>query len=265
MAVKCWAECMGGCSSIQSREHYITKGLFSGKAVKLKGLPWCKFEEKTVGLAAASSKMLCKTHNEQLSNLDDSAIQAFESFRQIFALHDRQYALPPQSYLLRTWKIDGRLLERWFLKTLVNLVQVQSQVMRWPNGTTDRSPPLDVVEAAYGIVPIVSPLGLHAAAGIGQQVTSGEHIHFAPITDTNTGYIAGGTFEFSGLRFVFAWTQRNLEPFIRHLGEVATPFAGWKESNLLHPFRGMNMEVRGRRTQRLKVTWPPFKPQKLRA
>ena len=51
---------MGGCSSKQSGEHYVTKGLFEGDSLKVKGLPWCKFEEKTIGLGSATANILCK-------------------------------------------------------------------------------------------------------------------------------------------------------------------------------------------------------------
>ena len=51
-------ESLGACPRVQSREHYISKGLFEGDSVKLKGLPWCKFEEITIGLASASTKIV---------------------------------------------------------------------------------------------------------------------------------------------------------------------------------------------------------------
>ena len=242
MRVTCWADSLGDCCDVQSREHYVTKGLFDGDSLKLKGLPFCKVDEITIGLASASSKILCKTHNERLSTLDNEAIRTFDCIRQIFLLQAKQKALSPRIWKVQTWKVNGRLLERWFLKTLINLVQVQSQTMNWQDGT-GRLPTPDVVQACFGLRPITSPRGLYAAAAVGHTVDSHDYVSFAPILDTLNSALAGGAFEFRGLRFVFSWTDRNLEPFIRHLGEVALPFAGWRDAALLHPFRGMNFNV----------------------
>jgi hypothetical protein len=258
MATTCWANSLGDCCDIQSREHYVTKGLFEGTSLKLKGLPFCKLDEISVGLASAASKILCKTHNERLSILDDEAIRIFECLREIFVRQQTQKALAPQVWKVRTWKINGRLLERWFLKTVINLVQVQTEAMNWPNGS-NRLPTPDVVEACFGLRPIVSPRGLHAAAAIGHTVNSHDYVSFAPIRDTLNQALAGGAFEFRGLRFVFAWTDRDLGPFIRHLGEVAPPFAGWRDASLLHPFGGMNFKVGSHRAQVVVVKWPQFK------
>jgi hypothetical protein len=258
MAVTCWAKSLGGCSPIQSREHYISKGLFEGDAVKLIGLPWCKFEEKTIGLASASTKILCKTHNERLSNLDDEAIRAFTSIREIFLLQSRQKLLSPRFWKVQTWKVNGRLLERWFLKTAINLMHVQTQAIAWPGATEPRVPTTDVVDACFGLSPIRSPRGLHAVAAVGQDVESSDYVSFAPLTDTTTQSFAGGIFEFRGIRFVLAWTDMNLEPFIRQVTITTSLFANSNESRLLHPFKGIAFKVGDRRAQMLKIVWPPF-------
>jgi hypothetical protein len=174
-------------------------------------------------------------------------------------LQSRQKKLAPRQWKVRTWHINGLLLERWFLKTLVNLMHVQTQAISWPDATEPRVPTRDVVAACFGISPIRSPRGLHAAAAVGQNVDSHDFVSFAPITDNSTRALAGGAFEFRGVRVVLAWTDRNLEPFIRHLGSSVPAFDGWRESTLLHPFRGMNFNVGVQRAQVIKVTWPPFR------
>jgi hypothetical protein len=251
---------LGDCSDTQSREHYISKGLFGEGSVKLKGLPWCKTEEVTIGLASAAAKILCKRHNERLSPLDDEAIKTFDSLREAFRLQEIQKKLPPRVWCVRHYRINGRILERWFLKTFVNLVMVQTEDMSWPNGTAQRMPTNDVVEACFGMVPIVSPRGLHAAAAVGQNVYSHDYVSFAPIVDRGINALAGGAFEFRGLRLLLSWTDRDLEPYINPLGRSASAFAGWRDSKLLHPFEGMNFDVGGHRSQNIKISWPPFKP-----
>ena len=103
-----------------------------------------------------------------------------------------------------------------------------------------------MVAACFGIPPIRSPLGVHAAAAVRHNVDSHD---CAPVTDKSTEALAGGAFEFRGLRIVLAWTDKSLEPFIRHLGSSVPAFDGWRESMLLHPFRGMNFTVGDRRAR----------------
>jgi hypothetical protein len=255
--VNCWADCLGGCSSKQSGEHYVTKGLFEGDSLKIKGLPWCKFEEKTIGLGSATANILCKAHNEQLSQLDGEAIRAFDAIREIFELQERQRALRPQVWKTRTWRLNGPLLERWFLKTTINLVHVQTHPATWPNATSERTPPRDVVETVFGLIPIARPRGLHAAAAVGQNVHSHDYVGFAPVNDLNTGYLAAGMFEFRGFRFVLSWSDRSLENYIRYLGEHAPPYQGWKDAALLQPFEGMKFtSPKGHLAQHLRIVWP---------
>lgn len=262
MRVTCWAAGLGECSDIQSREHYISKGLFKGKSLKLQGLPWCKTTEAEIGLASASSKILCKLHNERLSILDDEAIRTFDCVRRIFALQAVQKQLPVQHWKVQRWTLNGRLLERWFLKTMVNLVMVQTADAVWPGSTVVRLPPKDVVAACFGAVPILSPRGLYAAGAVGQNVNSHDSVSFAPLTHLATQTLAGGVFEFRGLRFILAWTEHNLEMFIRRMAETVPAFAGWQDSSLLHPFKGMNFNVGDRRAQMIKIVWPPFTPER---
>jgi hypothetical protein len=261
MTVRCWAQSLGDCSSIQSREHYVTKGLFPGNSIKVQGLPWCKVDEKTVGLASASSKILCQEHNARLSPLDDEAIKLFQALGDIFLLQNIQRNLRSQAWKVRQWKANGRLLERWFLKTFINLVQVQENEFRWPDSDVPRAPSREAVAACFGRLPIRSPRGLYAAAALGHDINSYDYVNFMSINDATVNALAGGTFEFRGLRFVFAWTDRDLEPFIRQLANSLPQFSGWHDANLMHPFRGLNFDVSGYRAQVLRIVWPPFRPQ----
>lgn len=238
----------------------MSKGLFEGEALKLKGLPWCKVEEKTIGLESASTKILCKAHNSMLSKLDDEAKRSFEALRAIFSLRDRQLALRPRAIKVRTWKLDGRKLERWFLKTLINLNQVQTPALVWPGGAQPGIPTRDVVEACFGRIPIAHPMGLYGAAAVGHKIDSHDYVSFAPIMRTDRA-LAGGAFEFRGFRFVLSWTERSLQPFVTWLSESVPDFAGWKNADLMHPFRGINFTVGKLRSQSLQIVWPPFKAE----
>jgi hypothetical protein len=140
---------------------------------------------------------------------------------------------------------------------------VQTADLVWPGATAVRTPPRSVVEACFGIVPILSPLGLYAAGAVGQNLDSHDHVSFAPLTHVASQTLAGGVFEFRGLRFVLSWTEHHLEQVVHQMAEAVPAFAGWQNSSLLHPFKGMNFNIGHRRAQVLRIVWPPFTQQQV--
>ena len=82
------------------------------------------------------------------------------------------------------------------------------RVLSTPGAPEPRVPPEDVVAACFGIPPIRSPLGVHAAAAVRHNVDSHDCVTVAPLTDKSTEALAGGAFEFRGLRIVLAWTDK---------------------------------------------------------
>src|SRR5215469_6528483 len=73
MLPKCWAAELGSCSEKISREHLVSRALFAAPKVRVQGLPWCKGEPKEIGIESATGKILCKTHNSELSAIDQEA------------------------------------------------------------------------------------------------------------------------------------------------------------------------------------------------
>lgn len=51
----CWAAALGDCSDKISREHIISRALFS-QEVFVQGLAWCKSEPKKIGMAGSQEK-----------------------------------------------------------------------------------------------------------------------------------------------------------------------------------------------------------------
>src|SRR5438552_6768618 len=75
--VTCWASAMGDCSAKQSVEHYVTRGLWSASAIMISGFNWQNGEAKTLPVATLETKILCKSHNERLSEVDAEATRIF--------------------------------------------------------------------------------------------------------------------------------------------------------------------------------------------
>jgi hypothetical protein len=259
--VTCWAHTLGDCSNTQSREHYVSKGLFVSDGLRVRGLPWCRYETKTIGLGSATSKILCTSHNERLAELDAEAVRAFESFREIFTLRARQAQLPGRLWKRRVWSLNARLLERWFLKTFINLVQVQQPLAQW-RGTSDGQPPIELVRATFGLIPIDPPLGLYAAGAVDHIVVSdGDTVAFAPLHHAADGTLAAGAFEFRGFRFVVKWTEADLNSFFRTVAFRDSSFAGWHESRL-EPLKDVKFMSGATVAQQLSFKWPPFRKPK---
>jgi hypothetical protein len=258
MSATCWAKAISGCSAVQSREHYISKSLFDGSLIRIQGFRWCKDEEVEIGIGAAASKILCKTHNERLSDLDMAAGYSFACFRKIMTLENTRKTMAPRLWSVQRHQINGRLLERWFLKTLINLVCVQDATLTWIGGLERTKPPTPLVEQCFGLRPINPPHGMHAAVGAGQSIDFRDYVKFAPITKAGTVEIAGGMFEFHGLRFVMSLVDQDLEPFVNGVSDQADAFAEWQGSRFLFPLKCVNFTIGSRLSQELKVKWPPF-------
>lgn len=84
--MKCWAKSVSDCCSTQSREHYITKGLFDNKMLYVNNAPFLDGKSLEISKASLTKKCLCKKHNEQLSIYDDEAIKFGRSLEYAMAL-----------------------------------------------------------------------------------------------------------------------------------------------------------------------------------
>src|SRR6202034_2773995 len=122
------------------REHVISKTLFLGSSVTVQGFSWCKDEAKDIGIASLTAKILCKPHNSALSPVDDSARKAFAELREMTRVKNLREAMKPHRWNVTKHFLDGVLIERWFLKTLINLafdgkypIGADSSVEGWPS------------------------------------------------------------------------------------------------------------------------------------
>jgi len=109
--VRCWAAFRGDCSKHQSKEHYVSKGLFKD-SITIKGLPWCKDDETTIGISSFTSKILCSKHNHELSEADKEAQNFKRAVKWLGGLKFLGHSDP-----LRRKDIDGLRLARWMAKT----------------------------------------------------------------------------------------------------------------------------------------------------
>jgi hypothetical protein len=195
---RCWAASLGDCEGKISREHLVSQALFPQGKITVQGLHWCRDEEKTVGLAALTGKILCRKHNSDLSELDSTVKRAFETLDSSLQLFQLRSKLKNRRWTIQAYTIDGALLERWFLKTLINL----SHGGPWIIGEGAHSagtPNDELVRIAFGRAAFREKAGLYTAAHDGEQVALRQGLSLSPKTVGNN--LLAGMFSFCGYRF----------------------------------------------------------------
>lgn len=253
MAIQCWAKSLGDCSQQQSGEHYVTAALFKTPTIKVRGFSWCVDKPKEIGLSAAVSKILCKHHNEILSPVDHAGALVFDTFRQIRKLEDVRVRLKPHRWRIIRYDIDGLMLERWFIKTAINLICTQTQEVHWLESDIPRfEPPPLLVNVVFGKQELPPDMGLFFAVHEGQGVETGDDVGFAPLLSDEG--VAAGIFAFRGFRFVVPLSKQPMPmrpPFLQNLPE------GWHKAHLRRRMNAFNFNSRGGYpSQKLTTKWP---------
>lgn len=235
---KCWAACIGDCNGGMSREHVVSKCLFVTPGVTVKGLRWCKDKPKTVGLESLTAKILCQTHNNALSPLDEAAGVAFDALRELCATENRRHTTSLLTRLATpTPIIDAKLLERWFLKTLLNLSH-GGEFFIGPSGVEIGVAPPDLVKICYGDAPFQGAAGMYVAANSGMILSSTDTLQFSPLL--KDARILGGFFEFRGVRFFLALMPEGLQFPLSSIPDLADD---WRQAQLLRPFLTIKSQV----------------------
>lgn len=201
MKQRCWAACLDDCDEKIYREHTVSSCLFKSPKVIVQGFPWCLDEPKTIGLANLVSKILCKKHNSMLTVVDSAALQAFNVFRQLVLLNNTRENISLRKgfkWTVRNFRIDGPLLERWFLKTLIN-VAIGGNLKIGPEAARVGMPSFELVQIAFGRRSFQEWAGMYTSAYPGQQIHSKDGIRIRPVARQD--HIAGARFEFRGYSF----------------------------------------------------------------
>ena len=190
----CWAASLGGCSDRKSGEHLVSKSLFVGQKVTVQGFSWCP-EPKQVGIGSLTANILCAKHNSELSPVDDGGAAAFHALREMMRISNVRKNIKGRITNVVHHHCDGPLLERWLLKTLINISYRGDKPIG--QGAKVGKPTEDLVPIAYGLEPFPAGAGLSFIVHVGMQVRSTDVVKFAPIF-RHGEYIDGGHFVFRG-------------------------------------------------------------------
>lgn len=226
----CWAAALGKCDDKISREHVVSKGLFASKVVEVSGLSWCKDKPVKVGIDSLTRKILCTKHNNDLSPLDSAAIHAFDCFReQQRVIASLKWPTIPTSH--GQCVLDAGGLERWFLKTLIN-VTFEGPLRIGPSGEPG-APSDHLVRAVYGLEPLAGHSGMYVGVSIGSPMEAADKVRFAPLIHNGT-HILGGLFTFRGLHAVLSLDPAGLDPLFFRFAPTIDAY--WRRFTLVRPF-----------------------------
>ncbi|WP_141593529.1 hypothetical protein [Myxococcus sp. AB056] len=193
-----------------SREHYFTNGLFPNGAT-VRGASWCPDGERTLPAPALVANILCRDHNAQLSELDQSAIDAWELCDDLSNMHALRSGRPNSRWSLRQYTIDGLRFQRWCFKLMANLL-FSGNYRAAPSGWR---PDLRLVRRIFGVEPFDEGCGIGVLASVGEQVENTKRLSFDMAVGRD-GEQTGGVLTFRGLlRIACSWNQpldRAIQP-----------------------------------------------------
>ena len=168
---KCWANSLGDCKGPMSREHIFSNAT-SRKDSKIplavKGM--ANMPDRTIGFDGPTARILCQSHNSRLSILDSEAKKLADGLHKLVDGEEHT-----------TVHVNGPLLERWALKTLINFLA---------SGLADkkkRTPDRDLVLSTYGKTCLPGGCGLYLLRLDGYEPLSTEQSGVTPTWAGSTG------------------------------------------------------------------------------
>ena len=237
--VNCWAAGIGGCSTKQTAEHYVTRGLWSASEITISGFEWQGGEARNLPVATLETKILCQTHNEGLSAIDAETIRIFKFIGEAVTTYQNWQEKPPVKKPLfpTRYHADGKLFERWCAKTLIDFVCVEKSETIWHDtGAPVMQPPVDVVRTIFGMTSFLQPMGLYLAqeSTDKSQPVLREALTVDPRFHPDSGGLMGAFIGFRDYRFLI-WLSR--EPFELFTTETRTGAVFGDSGNpvLYHP------------------------------
>ena len=251
--MECWASCLVNCSDQQSREHIVSESLFVDDLVDVTGFPWCR-ETKRVSVGTLTKKILCRNHNSMLSPVDKGGAEAFKAFREAMGLARVRGALGGRFMNIVKYRFDGPLLERWLLKTLVNIAYDGDKLIGHSNAKG--KPSDELVRIAFGIDPFPGRAGLSFVVPIGAQFTSVESLTAAPLVKEVESRIDGGLFLFRGFMMVLFFGAEGVPTPL-----IGVNFMGVNFGKTQMNFHNDTIYVNAgkHRSQAIKIAWPDGK------
>lgn len=205
---------------------------------------------KEVGVNAITAHVLCARHNHALSPTDDGQAEAIRAIRAIRRQRDTWITSRFRGAAILHRVIDGELLERWLLKTAINLTVTYNSTNLIAESIEPGRPPLRLVEAAFGIRPLGGAAGLHGFMSVGESTHDAGQFIFQPFS--NGSRTLGASAHFGGVRFLITFPLESQLAGVRH----AFP----SSENPIRHLRAVRFDAGGTLVAVLEIRWPDRPP-----
>ena len=252
--ISCWARSLGDCRGKKSAEHIYSQAMFAdGDTINVHGPPWTKGEPKLIGLSALTRKILCVSHNSLLSPLDTAGGKITQAMRRCLQRTHQCFSRKASQFVPIRYSIDGKLFERWLLKTLINLC-CGDPVYIGEHSATLGMPDDKVVRICFGLEDFSGKAGLYLTAHTGQTIRSELIVIPIPFVDQNNRIIGAG-FNFLGYLFYLSLLESELsEQFFDGVGYVGPQaiFTGTRPS--WHP-TNIEWKIGDRLCSKIHFNW----------
>jgi len=247
---KCWANPLGDCSDKLSGEHIVSQSIFDSEQLTVMGLPWCRNAPKTIGLSSLTANILCRKHNSELSELDLTAGKAIQVLCDAFKLSELRSHYKRGMWRVVQYKINGAKLERWFLKTLIN-VAYESELHIGIGAHPLGHPSKRLVEIVFGKSSFIAYEGLYTVIRVGKLITPAENFQLLTLMNKEA-YLFGGMFLFRGFRFLLSLSVDRIEKLPIGIG---LPGEDWSDARYNFHNQFMRDKVGKYLSQVIEVSW----------
>jgi hypothetical protein len=221
---RCWARKLDDCCPKLSGEHVISVNAWPGanRAEKEKtpitfGRGFTRSDgsldtsvprgfERSLTVSNLKAKVLCETHNYRLWPTDDEAGVLTKAIAAFWDMWHKRW-IPGLRYNRKEFQIDGPIIERWFIKTV--LANTVGDGL--PIGSIDAEPgtPTDeLVDIAFGTATPAGHTGLYGASAVNANFNEQNEFafsfmpwHWVDKSDPSLMYVAGALCFYRGLRF----------------------------------------------------------------
>ena len=202
-----------------------------------------------------TANILCQKHNNDLSPVDGAGLAAFNVFRDAAATQETRHkylniGLAPYCFPVAQYEIDGRMFERWLLKTLINYeISGDQELPIGPPAIRPGRPPNELVEIAFGMRDFQPAAGLYYLGRVGDDLNVAERVKYTSwIKDSDEGsYVMAGQFLFYGVGFLL-----NLDPAVVFPQTIET---GYGPLHVLNRPHGFGIKLNEQTSERITFMW----------
>jgi len=217
----------------------VTRATFAEDEVFVQGFDWCRETPAKISLSGLTRKILCVKHNSDLSTADDAGIKAVEEFEEFARLGTARSNARPRQWTLARRTVNGHGLERWLLKTLINVAFGREYPIGNPVQPEWR-PSRELVEIAFGLRRFHQKAGLYLIGGeVGDYLNASDKLKIMTFTD-NDQRLVGARFLFFGFTFLIYLDPAGPKTHVQFLDAAGRPTPG---RNLIYHPRAINFTL----------------------